>query len=290
MRALVTGGGGFVGRHVIAYLRQQKVDICALTANPSSGTDSYCISSVEDRAGIVAALSETKPDYIFHLAGALKPHDVNVLYKVNVLYAANLLDALRETSLSPITLVMGSCAEYGAHDAPVPETAACRPVNSYGVSKLCQTQIGLMHARLGQRVIVARPFNVIGKGMSGLLALPTFIERLGEAKRTGNPEIHTGNLSSERDYLRVEDVCRILYDLVQVPQAIGEVVNLCTGQAVRTSTLLEALMRKCGVAPRVVSSTEPERVPRMVGDARKLSSLIGWRPRFDVDEALGGML
>jgi GDP-4-dehydro-6-deoxy-D-mannose reductase len=237
---------------------------------------------------MAAAVSSVRPDIVFHLAGISKPADLNALYKVNVLYAANLLDVLREHAPSAVTVVVGSCAEYGRQDGPVAETAPCRPLNAYGASKLCQTNVSLLAARLGQNVIVARLFNVVGNGMPTSLALAAFIQRLHEARRTGGC-IRTGNLSGERDYLMVADVCRVLYDVVRAPRAVGEVVNICSGQAIRTSTLLDVLTRKFGFAPEVVSSSEPERIPQMIGDPAKLISLVGWRPRFDLEEALGEM-
>src|SRR3954465_8481467 len=123
----------------------------------------------------------------------------------------HLLDALRALARPVRAVLAGSGGELGpvaADDLPVGEDYACRPAESYGLSKWLATTAGLA-ARPPLEVVVARIFNPIGPGMPPGLAFGRFARRLAEP----GPDplrLTVGNLDSRRDFIDVRDVARAL--------------------------------------------------------------------------------
>jgi GDP-4-dehydro-6-deoxy-D-mannose reductase len=169
--------------------------------------------------------------------------------KINTEYAATLLDALSAAKLHDTTLVLvGSAAEYGPlteAELPAREDGPIRPADFYGASKLAQTFLGLTAARRGQRVIIARPSNLIGPGMSSDLAIGAFVHQLAAISR-GHQErsILVGDLSGSRDFIDVKDAADFIVRLAYNPSAAGQVVNICAGHPTSLSSILETLLNQ----------------------------------------------
>jgi GDP-4-dehydro-6-deoxy-D-mannose reductase len=274
-KALITGASGFTGKHLVVHLNSQGVETSSISlrrgqiANPKILTE---------------ALEEAQPDYVFHLAGVSSGESAEEYFRSNVLYAVTLLRALRDASLDdrPV-LFVGSGAEYGRvddKDLPITEETKCRPYNYYGMSKLMQTLIGLSTAEAeNHRIVVARPFNIIGTGMPEHLALSSFALQIREIKAGKQPPvIEVGNLTSLRDFIDIEDVVQLYWALIQNQKAYGEVFNLCTGIATSMEAVLARLIETSGLPIDV--KIDPKRwkdvdIPVHCGSNRKLHELIG---------------
>lgn len=246
-RALLTGAHGFSGRHLAAYLQTQAIETVPLSARGAQLMDVVWL-----REQLLAAA----PDYIFHLAGTAGAASTEEQFQVNTLYGAALLEAAVEAGLKNCPfLLVGTAAEYGrvrAEDLPLKEEAPCSPYSVYGISKLAQTQLGLMAASRGQAVVVARPFNIVGPGMPPHLALGAFQQQLGEIKERKRPPIlKTGNLDATRDFIHVHDVVRLYWALVREPEARGQIFNLCTGVGTSLRVALEALVAATGLEVQI---------------------------------------
>jgi nucleoside-diphosphate-sugar epimerase len=297
MKALITGGSGFCGQHLIRYLRGQSVEVFTLA--PRSGDNHHFrIQSVDDGAGITAALRELRPDFIFHLAGVATSKDPALVYRVNVAYGAELLHALDSAGQkgTPVLLV-GTAAEYGLvneNDLPVRENQPARPYSHYGISKLAQTLMGLAAAEEGHRVVIVRPTNIVGPGMSSHLLLGRLTREIDRiAKGEKGPHIELGNLQAARDFIDVQQVVAIYWSLIGNPKAYGEVINVCTGQATPIRTIVENLIALSGVT--VELSSKPAlfrtRDPAVYfGCTDKLYRLIGSVPRLDLANTLQWIL
>ena len=166
-----------------------------------------------------------------HLAGIAVTSDYPLCYQVNTQYAANLLRAMELAGMEGIpTLLIGTSAEYGqvsSGDLPITEELACHPYNHYGISKLAQTGMGLELARRGRPIVTARPFNIIGPGMSPNLVVQTFARQIVDIKYGRQaPVIKVGNLASTRDFIDVQQVVDIYWEMVQNPKTYGSVINV----------------------------------------------------------------
>jgi GDP-4-dehydro-6-deoxy-D-mannose reductase len=296
-KVLVTGAGGFCGQHLVRYLQAQGVTIATIGVN-SLGGNHYVIPDVTDAPAIAQVLEVVQPDYIFHLAGVASAASAATFYQVNASYAAALLQGLERSGLAATpTMLVGTSAEYGAivpEQVPIHEMTTVSPYHHYGISKLAQTHMGMAAARTGRPFIMARPFNIIGPGMPAHLSVQSFARQVAQIVRgTQAPVIEVGNLGSSRDFIDVAEAMAIYWQLIQNPEAYGQVINVCSGQGVVMADLLQRLIELAGVTVEV--KVDPARfkaldIPVHYGCTQKLAGWLGRSPKFDLDATLQGIL
>jgi len=256
------------------------------------------ISDVTDIAAIGSVVEQVKPDYVLHLAGVTHEKDPTLFYRVNCEYAAALLSALKNSGITdcPVLLV-GTCAEYGMvsqQQLPIPEDFPSNPYNHYGISKLAQTLQGLIDSRAGHPVVMARPFNAIGPGMSDQFVVQSFARQVVDIMNGKMPPIiEVGNLKSSRDFVDIEDLIRIYWLLLQTPSAYGEIVNICSGKGIVIGDILSRLIQLSGVEIEVrVNSSRLKQidVPEHYGSVRKLERIVEYVPSTALDLTLERIL
>jgi GDP-4-dehydro-6-deoxy-D-mannose reductase len=296
VRALITGAGGFCGRHLLTYLRQQDVDIYSLGRQAVSENHFY--NEMTNVSGLTEVIRCSKPDYIFHLPGIAHSADLSLFYRINTAYAASLLQALELAGkIETPVLLVGTSAEYGrvnARELPITEETAAHPYHHYGISKLAQTMMGIAVARSGRPVIVVRPFNIIGEGMPEHLMMKSFAGQIaGIALGHRPPVIEVGNLNTSRDFISVCDVVKIYWQLIQTPAAYGEVVNICSGRETRIADVLNRMLEISGVQAEVrtdAARLRPGEVSFHYGSPEKLRSLTGIAAQENLDSILKRIL
>jgi GDP-4-dehydro-6-deoxy-D-mannose reductase len=249
--AVVTGGRGFIGQHLVSALRRRNIEVRLLARHlPADATDATPITLEEaswSPRALDRFLEDAAPDCIFHLAGKARGTPAELTH-ANVHLLGRLLGALRRTGLRPKLVVAGSAAEYGSairDDEAIRETAACAPLTAYGASKQAQTRAALAYdGDTGTSVLVARIFNPLGANMPTHLALGDFANQIASMPREGGT-LRVGNLEVRRDVIDVEHLATLLCQLAQNPDARG-VVNLCSGQAPLLRELVEMLIEGFG--------------------------------------------
>lgn len=280
MRALVTGAGGFLGRHVVDRLCEIGAEVFTLgieRAGKLASDRAFLLKTPVDGAGIETAMRASRPNLVFHLAGTPNAEPLEDTYRVNVLFGVHLLRAALQQSSPPRVLLAGSAAEYGpVEDAalPVTEDTPCRPVSAYGITKLAQTHHGLAVAAR-QPVVVARLFNVIGRGMPSHLALGAFAAQIRAMPAEGGI-LRSGPLARERDFVEAGATAALLVDLLRNPAAAGRIVNVCSGQATSLAELTAALITASGRPVAMQVDTSPAGNSDMIrhwGSAARLASL-----------------
>jgi GDP-4-dehydro-6-deoxy-D-mannose reductase len=290
VRALITGGGGFVGRHLERHLRSCGDEVVAI--------DVEC--DVTDLDVLRAALRAARPDVVYHLAALAHVgeswRDPARFLAVNVIGTSNVLEAARDHDASTGVLVVSSAEVYGIvrpDDLPLSEDSAVAPVTPYAASKAAAEQVALQAARgYGQRVSVVRPFNHIGPGQAPAFAVPAFAKRIAAAKASGSHELVIGNLTARRDFTDVRDVVAA-YRLVVTSGSAGEVFNVASGVDVAMADIVSELERLAGVElSHVVDEAllRPADIPVLRGDASKLTRLTGWRPEIPLGQSLADVL
>lgn len=293
MRVLLTGAGGFCGRHLLTYLRQQDAEVYTLGRQAAS--ENHFCAAMSDVCGLAEALKSSQPDYIFHLAGVSHTADTALVYQVNTAYAAALLQAmeLAGNRQTPVLLV-GTSAEYGRvteQELPITEDLPARPYNHYGISKLAQTLMGLA---CGRPVVVVRPFNLIGEGMPEHLMMKSFARQIaGIATGRRAPVMEVGNLNTSRDFIDVREAMKLYWQLIQTPAAYGEIVNICSGREARIGDVLNRMLEISGVQAEIhtqASRLRPDEVVLHYGSVEKLERLTGTVTAPDLDAMLTRIL
>jgi GDP-4-dehydro-6-deoxy-D-mannose reductase len=294
MKALLTGAGGFCGRHLKPFLERKNVEVHVITNKLIKKLRHHYVSDVTNAEEISKVINLVRPDYLFHLAGISHSPDPAIFYRVNVEYAAGLLQALRRVGLNKCSvLFIGTSAEYGlvSHEQlPIREDLRPQPYNHYGISKLAQTFEGLAASREGYSVVIARPFNIIGPGMPTHLVLQNFALQIAKIiKGEIPPVIKVGNLKSSRDFIAIDDVVKIYWRLIQSRSAYGKIVNVCTGKYTIIGDLLAKLIKlsdvniEVKIEPSLVKKVD---VPIHYGSVEKLEQILGLVPSSNVDTAL----
>jgi GDP-4-dehydro-6-deoxy-D-mannose reductase len=309
VRLLVTGAGGFVGGHLVAFLRAEHpaVEVHGVVL-PHGGASWPAVSGarvleadLDDPASAAAVIEEVRPDRIIHLAGQSSVQqswtDPGGTLRTNVLGIVHLLDAGRRCGLRPSVLVVGSAEEYGPvapDETPIREDTPLRPASPYAVSKVAQGALALLYGPAGgMRVVLTRTFHHTGPGRGEAFAESSFARQIAEIEAGVRPPVlKVGNLDAVRDFADVRDVVRAYWELLEKGEG-GTVYNVCSGTGRPVRWLLEALL--AASEARVEVRVDPERlrpsdVPVQVGDPSRLRAATGWEPRIPLERTLRDLL
>jgi GDP-4-dehydro-6-deoxy-D-mannose reductase len=293
VRALITGIGGFVGRHLLAHLQAEGDTVFGI------GRPADCVglpqdvalfhADLQDRAAVERVLRDSQPEAIYHLAAQSSTGesytDPWATIGNNLLGQLNLFEAQLAVQIKPTTLVIGSSDEYGhvrPEDVPTHEDVPLRPTTPYAVSKVGQDVMGYQYfAQHHLPIIRVRPFNHTGPGHDARFVIPSFAKQLAEMEQGDRePELKVGNLNVERDFCDARDMVRA-YRLAVLAGVPGEVYNLGRGRSVRIADIVDQLIALCRVPVRVTvdpNLLRPTDVPRQEADTRKFTALTGWQP------------
>ncbi len=292
MRALVIGAGGFVGRHLVAHLRDAGDDVVAI--DRSAGGPDIC-----DAYSITAHVRASRADVIYHLAGQSDVGrswtDVLGTYRANVEGLINVLDAARTCSVGRVIAVL-SADVYGRvseAELPLDEQAPFRPISPYAASKAAADLVCLQaFLGYGLHVVRARPFTHIGPGQSAGFVASAIAARIAAAERDRTDAIPVGTLTTRRDFTDVRDVVRA-YRLLALHGDAGEAYNICSGVDVTVQKVADTLVsladRPIRLEPDPALS-RPADVPVLRGDASRLHRLTGWKPEIHLDATLADVL
>ncbi len=294
MRALVTGGAGFIGSNLVDALLERGDEV-AIVDNLSTGrrenldgalADGARLheASVTDGAAMAALLADERPGAVFHLAAqtdvrraVLDPaYDV----AVNIGGTAVMLEAARAAGTRRFLLASTGGAVYGDCDRlPTPEDAPAAPISPYGASKAAaETYLALYHRLHGLSTCGLRLANVYGPrqdplGEGGVVAIFCHAAANHESVRV------FGDGHQTRDFVYVGDVVAA-FTAASEGDAPGP-YNIGTGEE---TSLLE-LLERLGLEARF----EPERpgeVKRSVLDPGAAREALGWRAQFPLAEGL----
>lgn len=294
MKALITGGAGFVGAYLGAVCSGSGDEVVSVDRIGTTPT-----LDITDRNAVHDAIISIAPDVVYHLAALSHVGDswndpTNVL-RVNIEGTANVLDAARASSARRV-IVIGSSEEYGhvePEDLPLREDAPLRPSNPYAVSKIAASFLALQaHIAHGLDVVRVRPFSHTGPGQSSQFLVPALAHRIATAEREGHDEIVVGSLDPVRDISDVRDVVRA-YRLLAERGTSGAVYNVCSGSGVTVREITERLVAAAKRPLRITvdpALVRPIDVPRFIGDPSLLRRDTGWHPEHALDVTLADVL
>ena len=291
MRAIVTGGAGFIGSHVARALLDTGADVDVVD-NLASGKrenlpDGARLHDRDIREPLDDLFGELRPDVCLHLAAQI---DVRVSVArpdfdadVNVVGTIRVLEAARRHSTHVVFASTGG-AIYGECERPAREDDPRRPIAPYGTSKLAAEEYASTYNRLhGARHVSLRYGNVYGPrqdphGEAGVVAI--FFNALAERRA---PKIF-GDGTQTRDYVYVGDVAAATLLAIERD---GGVYNVGTGIETSVLELFETCRRIAGV------DLEPEFAPPRTGELQRsvldtglAERELGWRAAEGMESGL----
>ncbi|AEG60225.1 NAD(P)-dependent oxidoreductase [Desulforamulus ruminis] len=291
---MVTGAGGFIGRHLLKRLTGETVEIGALVRNkdPLSFMPTHKVSllcgDLLDEVRLRKIIKEFSPDQVFHLAG-VRPRGktrkiVQQAYQGNLTATMNLLGCLQESSCRAIVL-LGSTEEYGLGPGPFREDQPPCPVSAYGASKAAANQWALLnHRYFNDPISVVRPTLVYGPGQRNHLFLGQLMESLAQ----GQPFAMTAG-EQKRDFLFVDDLVETLCLVAEKPETRGRVLNIGSGRSISIREVAEkvgCLMGRQSLLKIGALDYSPEDPFDYRVDISLAHRLLKWKPRTTLEEGL----
>jgi GDP-4-dehydro-6-deoxy-D-mannose reductase len=300
----ITGIGGFLGSHLADFALAKGLAVSGILRRDSGNISeirpkvTLFRSDILDKAQIENAVQKVRPEVIFHLAAQSSPSgswtEPERTFHANVLGTLNLLEAVRMAGLKPVVVVAGSSAEYGfsePDEIPIREDKPLRPASPYGVSKMAASALALLyHRAFGVKVIVVRPFFVIGPRKVGDVC-SNFARGIVAVENREQTALRVGNLQTVRDFLDAEDAVRALWLLAERGTA-GQAYNICSSVGHKIASVLEVFLRMSSrtiTVERDSAILRPVDEPSVVGDNSRLRAL-GWTPQVGLDDSLSRIL
>ena len=309
MRALVTGGAGFIGSHVASRLvdaghhvlvfddlstgmhanvRMAK-EYAEETGKSTGGRFEFMEGRLQDRQAVRAAVQGI--DVVFHLAAMISvPASLETptdCYEVNVNGSLNVLAAAKEAGVKKVILA-SSAAIYGESDAPVDESASKKPLSPYAASKWAMEEAALMYEHVnGLETVCMRYFNVYGPGQRPDSAYAAVIPAFIRALQAGEAPTIFGDGEQRRDFVHVDDVVRANLLAAEADEAVGKILNISGGKAVTISELAGILHELIPNAPAAIH--EPPREGEIYFSEAVIErawQALGYRPEVALVEGL----
>ena len=301
MKALVVGGGGFVGPYLVRHLKDElgyEVTVTK-TEKETLAMDGAVVKNLDIlyKNQISELLNEEKPDYLFHLAAqssvAYSWKNPTLTVDVNIKGCVNLLEAVKDADEKPRVLLIGSGEEYGhikKDECPIIEDNVLRPGNIYAATKSCQNMLGKIYSdAYGLDIMMVRAFNHIGPNQTPVFVVADFCKQVADIEKgKQEPVIYVGNLSAKRDFTDVRDVVKA-YALLVKGGKRGETYNVGRGHAVAIEDILKEIVSMSDKDIEVKvdeKKLRPVDVPIIEPDIEKIKKEVGWEPVIELRQTL----
>lgn len=297
-KVLVTGGGGFIGSHLVPKLVKMGYDVYSMeryvTGRYILGEQrpvKTVFGNLNDYFSIRRIIREVKPEYVIHLA-AISPVAYSYSHPLEVL-ETNFLGTVKlaETCLREVThfkqfLFAGTSEEYGNQENfPIKEDAKLHPNSPYSASKVAADKyLQYMYDAYGFPITIFRNFNTYGrKENMHFIVERTIVQMLcGKTVMLGDP-------TPVRDFIYIDEHANSYITCLGNEKTIGEVFNFCSGRGVSIEELVMIISKMTNFKEKIVWNTIPARpldIKVLIGDNSKIKTLLGWIPKHTLEEGL----
>ncbi len=309
MRVLITGAGGFVGKHLIRTLSSQsdyEIFGTALDEMEASNIDlpidHIRLLDVTSQEQVEDLFQHVQPDQVYHLAAqssvGLSWKVPGLTVRVNIEGTINILEAMRKMEKKGKILLIGSAEQYGkvtAKDLPICEAQEVVAGNPYSISKIAQEQLAAIYKEAyGLQVCIVRAFNHIGVGQRPDFVISDWAHQIVEIEQgKKEPKLYVGNLKVRRDFTDVRDIVQA-YVLIMDKGINGEIYNVGSGKSISLETVLQTMISlstqkdiEICVDPAKLRASDIE---DLVADNKKLVEATGWKKTISLEETLKDIL
>ncbi len=289
LKIIVTGGNGFIGRHLIKRLAGLGYKVTFLDNLSASGErglpkTSDFIKQDISQSSLTGIFLKIKPDIVFHLAAENRVvSPVASTLQNNVIGTFNVLESSRAVKIKQV-IFSSSAAVYGdAKQLPIDETFPVRPISAYGISKLA----GELYCQLFRDFFTATVFrfaNVYGPGQNSSAeggAVAIFIKQI----LANQPITVYGDGSQTRDFVFVDDVVDAL--VAAISQPLSGPFNIGTNKKVSVNDLIDKISYLTGIKAKITKRPKrPMEIDHSLFSYSAVKAKLDWRPKTDLETGL----
>lgn len=291
MKAIVTGGAGFLGKFVVERLRKETIEVVPCDVATKTGHQERHMD-VTNRAEVDAIFGEIGPDLVVHLAalcgstgkggGTESVRNPFEYFRVNILGTLNVFESCRVNGIEKV-IHMSSFSSYGVTDQALTEETPLNPNNPYGFSKACAEDVAKCYAlNYGIKTVIFRAPLLCGEGQRELNALREFVM----AVRRGEPIVVLGEGRHVREWIHpfdVADAFALAIPYLKGMNAPYEILVL--GNApISMKDLADLVIKTTGKKTRVEHAESTKQLFDQFTDASKAKRLLGWQPKIPIQE------
>ena len=291
-KALVTGGAGFIGSHIVDRLLMNGVDVTVIDNEAADCHENFYWNEKANNHKIdICEYDKIAPlfngvDVVFHLAAEsrIQPaiNNPTLAVKVNAFGTCNVLQAARESGVKRVVYSSTSSAYGVKNEAPQDEKMQKDCLNPYSVSKTCGEELCKMYTDLfGLETVFFRYFNVYGERQPVKGQYAPVIGLFLKQKKENKPCTIVGDGLQRRDYTHVFDIveANILAATSDNKEIVGELFNVGNGKSYDIFDLVKMVDNNhIFIPPRLGEARET------LSNTKKIRQMLGWKPTIDLDE------
>lgn len=259
-RILITGGRGYIGRHLVHALQEKDYAVMVYT---------------EDVRKPVS--EKWKAEVIIHLA-AKRTGDEHEIEETNVLGTKNILEACRQWKAKCI--VASSCGVYGnPAENPVKEEASVNPFNAYNKSKVEAEALCKEYEELyNLKIIILRLFNIYGNNNQNEFLIRTLSTYDEKQQIRLNPDI-------VRDYIHIKDILQAFLKALEYEGSCN-IFNIGSGKGYTADQVIAIIERITGRKVKYEINKDPIVIKKIIADITKAREELKWSPKITLEEGL----
>ena len=301
MKFLVTGGAGFIGKHIIAELLRDDHNI-TIFDNFSSSSKNDVVHLLENGVNLVTGdildydlllKSMSNYDFVIHLAAQTSVEqsivDPETTIDINVEGTVNVLKSCVKTNVKGL-ISTSTAAVYGSSPTPISETSQPNPISSYGASKLVtEYNLQAFSRFFGLNCISLRLFNVYGNGqLTDAGVIRKFLKNISEKI----PLEIFGDGTQTRDFVHISDVIQAFYCAIRNIEAKrGKVYNIGSGSATSINELAALLLSGKGKDLQLIHKPALEgEIKDSKADISLAENDIGYSPEVSLRDGLASLV
>ncbi|GER71194.1 UDP-glucose 4-epimerase [Weizmannia acidilactici] len=294
MKAVVTGGAGFIGSHLVDELIKNYFEVHIIDNLSAGGIKNIHPMAIFHEIDIRSKdakeiINRERPDIVFHLA-AQADVGISIRYPnldagVNINGTINILEACRESDVKKVIFASTSAVYGDFRTDQLLESDPTVPISFYGLSKLsAESYFHLFHHLYGLSFTILRYGNVYGprqsaKGEGGVVAV--FLDRI----KNGEPLMIYGDGEQTRDFIYVKDIVQA--NMAAIDNGHQDIFNISTAKTTSINQLVSYLNKIHG------SAIDSKNTSGRIGDIKhsclnnqKAIQKLGWRPVFNIYQGL----
>lgn len=287
MKALVTGGAGFIGSHIVDKLIEMNYDVIVIDNESSnSNTQFYWNDKASNYKYDICDYEKTRSlyknvDYVFHVAAKARIQatilDPIETIRTNSLGTINVLQCSKEANVKKVIYSSTSSA-YGLNKVPNVETQEDDCLNVYSISKTNGEKLCLNYSKIfNLETLCLRYFNVYGERQSIKGKYASVIGIFSEQSKNNKPLTVVGDGEQKRDFTHVSDVvnANILAATKNIDKKyFGQIFNIGTGKNYSVNQIAKMFSENITYIPERLGEAK-----ETLADISKAKNILGWQPK-----------